>query len=84
MFYCYYQFLMDPELDRKQKHDDFKVDSDDEYHAADGGDFTEDSLVGKPKIESKQSVLNLFKFFLTLNDQLSDPYARKDYLNKIN
>ena len=85
MFYCYYQYLMDSEITTKIKGPKNEPDSDDEYRVENASDqFLNDNFLGKPDIASKEIVQDYFKFFLSLNDQITDNNARKDFLSKIN
>ena len=83
MFYCYYQFLMDSEITTKIKPLENVPDSEDEYVQV-NSNYLNDKIKGNPNIQSKLIVLDYFKFFLSLNDQISQPEARNDFLKKIN
>jgi len=70
MFYCYYQFLMDSEITTKIKPLENVPDSEDEYVQV-NSNYLNDKIKGNPNIQSKLIVLDYFKFFLSLNDQIS-------------
>ena len=74
---------MDSEITTKIKPLESVPDSEDEY-IQDKNDYLNDKIKGNPNVESKLIVLDYFKFFLSLNDQISDVKARNDFLNKIN
>jgi hypothetical protein len=46
--------------------------------------YLHDRLVENPDVENKRVVLDYFKFFQSLNDQIADQRARSDFLTKIN
>ena len=74
---------MDSEITMKIKPLEKVPDSEDEY-VHENKEYLNDKIKGNPNVQSKLIVLDYFKFFLSLNDQISEPEARNDFLKKIN